>query len=105
MLHTRSLSLIALISLALPGAAFAQRATFERTFDVTDAVLNVSTTQGQVDVRGGATNRVIVRGSVSVRLGWDVPSNAAELVRAVAEHPPVTLAGRTVTVQPPTSSI
>jgi hypothetical protein len=104
MLHTRSLSLIALISLALPGAAFAQRATFERTFDVTDAVLNVSTTQGQVDVRGGATNRVIVRGSVSVRLGWDVPSNAAELVRAVAEHPPVTLDGRTVTVQPPTDA-
>jgi DUF4097 and DUF4098 domain-containing protein YvlB len=101
MLHTPSLLLVALTSLALPGAALAQRATFERTFDVTDAALNVSTTQGQVEVRGGSTSRVIVRGTVSVRLGWDVPANAVELVRAVADHPPVTLDGRTVTVEPP----
>ena len=101
MLHTSSLLFVALISLALPGAALAQRATFERTFDVTDAALTVSTTQGQVDVRGGSTSRVVVRGTVSVRLGWDVPANAAELVRAVADHPPVTLDGRTVTVEPP----
>lgn len=101
MLHTPSLLLVALTSLALPSAALAQRATFERTFDVTDAALNVSTTQGQVEVRGGATSRVVVRGTVSVRLGWDVPANAAELVRAVADHPPVTLDGRTVTVEPP----
>jgi hypothetical protein len=101
MLHTRSLLLVALTSLALPGTALAQRATFERTFDVTDAALSVSTTQGQVEVRGSSTSRVVVRGSVSVRLGWDVPANAAELVRAVADHPPVTLDGRTVTVEPP----
>ena len=104
MLHPRSLLLVALTSLSLPGAALAQRATFERAFDVTDAALNVSTTQGQVEVRGGSTSRVVVRGTVSVRLGWDVPANAVELVRAVAEHPPVTLDGRTVSVQPPSDS-
>ena len=46
MLHQRSLLLVALTSFAVPGVALAQRATFERAFDVTDAALNVSTTQG-----------------------------------------------------------
>jgi hypothetical protein len=101
MLHPPSLLLVALTSLALPGTVLAQRATFERTFDVTDAALNVSTTQGQVDVRGGSASRVVVRGTVSVRVGWDVPANAVDLVRAVADHPPVMLDGRTVTVEPP----
>jgi DUF4097 and DUF4098 domain-containing protein YvlB len=104
MLNRRSLLLTALTSLVLPVAAFAQRATFERSFDITDGVLDVRTTQGQVDVRGGTSNRIVVRGTVSVRLGWDVPANAADLVRAVAEHPPVTQEGRTVNVQPPSDA-
>ena len=99
-----SLLLAPLFALALPGAALAQRATFERTFDVSNGAVDVSTTQGAVDVRAGTGSRIVVKGSVAVRLGWDVPANAAALVRAVADHPPVAQDGQTVRVQPPTDA-
>ena len=98
----RSVLLAALLAVAVPGTALAQRANFERSFDVSAGTLDVSTSQGAVDVRAGTGSRIVVKGSVAVRIGWDVPANAAALVRAVADHPPVTQDGQTVRVQPPT---
>ena len=98
------LLLAALFALALPGTALAQRANFERSFDVSAGTLDVSTSQGAVEVRAATGSRIVVKGSVAVRLGWDVPANAAALVRAVADHPPVTQDGQTIRVQPPTDA-
>ena len=100
----QSVLLAALLAVAVPGTAVAQRANFERTFDVAAGTLDVSSSQGAVDVRAGTGSRIVVKGSVAVRIGWDVPANAAALVRAVADHPPVTQDGQIVRVQPPTDA-
>ena len=58
------------------GPAFAQRFTFERTFDVAaSSSLDVVTERGAIDVRRGSPGRIVVRGTVTVRLGVNTPSN------------------------------
>ena len=58
--------------------AAAQRLPFERAFDVPGPVdLEVSTIRGKIDVLPGEAGRVVVSGTVTVRVGWDVPAERA----------------------------
>lgn len=97
------LVLVSLIVLAAAPAA-GQRVPFERTFDVpAGGILDVQTMRGAIDVAAGPTKQVIVRGTATVRLGFNVPVNAIDLVRRVAANPPVRQEGATVFLRPPTT--
>src|SRR5215213_5103916 len=88
--------------IAVAGPAVAQRAPFERAFDVPRPVLlDVTTTQGKIEVVPGLAGRIVVAGTVTVRVGVNVPANAAELVDKVAKRPPVTQSGETIRVTLP----
>jgi hypothetical protein len=94
-------SRIGLVALALAlGAAspvFAQRVPFEQTFTVPPAArLEVTTDRGKIDVSAGEPGRIVVNGEATVRVGWTVPSDAIELARQVAAHPPASQDGATV---------
>ncbi len=85
--------------------ARAQRFPFERTFDMQGAaILDVSTMRGRIEVVSGTPGRVVVSGVATVRIAWDAPSNAVELVRRVAKHPPIEQAGTTVRLRPPSDA-
>src|SRR4030095_17031550 len=78
---------LVLVAIAAPAAA--RRVPFERTYEVgANAVLDVSTVRGRIEVTGGETDRVTVAGTATVRVGWNVPANAVEIVRRVAANPP-----------------
>lgn len=79
-----------LFSLA-PTLALAQPLTFERSLTVgASPSLDASADSGNVTVRAGAGSTIVVKGTVEVRKGWNVPSNAAELAKQVAANPPIT---------------
>jgi putative adhesin len=89
-------------SIAVAVPATAQRLPFERTIEATaSSMLDVSTIRGKIDVRGGPPGKIVVAGLVTIRVGWDVPGNAAEIMRRVAEHPPIEVDGQTVRLRPP----
>jgi Toastrack DUF4097 len=93
---------LVLVAIAAPAAA--QRVPFERTYEVgANAVLDVSTVRGRIEVTGGETDRVTVAGTATVRVGWNVPANAVEIVRRVAANPPVEQDGSTLRLRPPSS--
>jgi Toastrack DUF4097 len=95
-----ALVLAAGIGAATP--AVAQRLPFEQSFAVNEALsLDVSTIRGKIDVTAGEPGRVVITGTVTIRVGWDVPANAADLARNVAEHPPIERDGGTVRLRPP----
>ncbi len=41
---------------------------------------------------------------MTIRVGWDVPANAADLARKVVEHPPIERDGATVRLRPPSDA-
>lgn len=93
-------ALALLVATAVPAAA--QRTPFTRAFDVgRQAVLDVTTVRGKVDVVASETDRIVVEGLVTVRIGWDVPANAVELAQRVAEDPPVERDGSVVRLAVP----
>ncbi len=57
--------------------------------------------RGKIEVVAGAPGRIVVTGAATVRVAWDSPSNAVELARGVAEHPPIERDGNTVRLRPP----
>jgi hypothetical protein len=84
----------------LPAAA--QRLTFERTFDVVGpASLDVSTIRGKIDVVAGEGNRVVVSGTVTVRVGLAVPGDALAIAQRIAKTPPVDRDRDTIRLRPP----
>ena len=93
------------VMLAGAATAAAQTLPFERTFDVDGpAKLDVSTIRGKIDISAGPSSgdrRIVVSGAVTIRMGWDVPANAAALARAVADHPPIERDGSTIRLRPP----
>ena len=98
-----ALSLLPLLAFVVAVPALAQHVPFERTFSVpAAAVLDVQTERGRIEVSAGPTDQVIVRGTATVRLGFNVPANALELARQVAANPPVTQDGATIRLRPPT---
>lgn len=103
-MHFRTMLLgIVAFSVGSASPALAQRFPFERSFDVTGpSVLDVSTIRGKIEVTAGEPGRIVVRGTVTVRVDWNVPANAVELARHVADHPPIHRDGQTVKLRPPT---
>lgn len=98
-----AVTFVAVVVTAAPASA--QRFPFERSFSVTTpATLDVSTTRGKIEVVVGEPGRIVVSGTSSVRVGWSVPANAAELARNVAEHPPIQQEGNTLRLRPPSDS-
>jgi hypothetical protein len=102
-MHTHTIAVVLVAAgLAVPSLAFAQRVPFERAFDVPDAAtLEVTTVRGRITIVAGDPGRIVVAGEVTVRVGWDVPANAADLAREIAASPPVVLDGAIVRAQPP----
>jgi Toastrack DUF4097 len=97
------LVLAGVVGSAAPASA--QRVPFERAFDVSGVtVLDVSTIRGKITVSAGEPGRVIVTGDATVRVGWDVPANAAELARKVADQPPIERNGNTVQLRTPSDA-
>ena len=91
----------ALVVAAAPQAA-AQRISVERSFDApAGTTLDVSTIRGAIEVSGEPATRVVIRGTATVRVGFNVPANALELAQRVAANPPVRQDGRVVRLSPP----
>jgi Putative adhesin len=96
--------LLGIVALTVGSAspALAQRFPFEQSFDVTGpSVLDVSTIRGKIEVTAGEPGRIVVVGTAIVRVDWNVPVNAAELARHVADNPPIQRDGQTVKLRPP----
>jgi hypothetical protein len=95
-------AVVATLLLAGAAPAAAQRFPFERTFDVRAiSTLDVATIRGKIDVSAGRPDRIVVRGTVTVRPGFNVPLNAVELARKVAANPPVVQEDGVVRLRPP----
>ena len=85
-----AVAVFAAVSTIHPSLAAAQRFPFERSLQTPGPVkLDVSTLRGKIEVLAGEPGRIIVTGTVTVRIGWDVPANAVELARQVAAAPPI----------------
>ena len=85
--------------------ALAQRFPFERSFDVTGpTALDVSTIKGKIEVTVGEPGRIVVSGTATVRVDWNVPANAADLARRVADNPPIQREGQTLKLRPPSDA-
>jgi hypothetical protein len=99
-----SLLVIAILtSTAVPAAA--QRFPFERSVDVMPGTaLDVSTLGGKIDVSVGESARIQIRGTVTVRVAWNVPADASQIAQRVAEHPPVDVSAGMVRLRPPSDS-
>jgi hypothetical protein len=98
----RTLCVPALLLCAAP--AMAQRIPFERSFDTHGPVrLDVSTLAGRITVTASAADRVVVRGTATVRVAFNVPADAAELARQIAATPPIDMTGDVLRLRPPAS--
>jgi DUF4097 and DUF4098 domain-containing protein YvlB len=72
----------------------AQQVPFARTLDAGPTPhLAIETARGQVEVTGADIPAVEVTGTVVVRLGWNVPADAAALAKAAAAAPPIATTG------------
>ena len=101
-LRTTLCVLAALLIVVDVPHAFGQRFHFERSFDAPPGtVVDISTIRGAIEVSGGVGPRVAVRGTATVRLGFNVPVNAIELARKVAANPPVGQEGETIRLTQP----
>lgn len=96
------LLLAASVLLLLASPAAAQRFSFDRTLQTgTTPEVDVTTNRGQISISAGTSNQIVVHGTVTVRVAWDVPANAVELARAAAKNPVIEQAGNTVRLRPP----
>ncbi len=96
--------LMSLLAWPLPAAA--QRFPFERSVSTPAPVtVEVSTLGGKITVTNGADGRVEVRGSVTVRVAWDVPPNAVELAKRLADRPPIERSGDIIRLRPPSDPV
>jgi hypothetical protein len=92
-----------LLAAAVPSSA--QRVAFDRTYTVgTAPTLDVSTIRGTIDVSVGDADRIVVKGTATVRYGLSVPSTAYELAKRVAADPPIQQDGATLRLRPPTGA-
>ncbi len=96
-----SLAIIASVAGSV-SPALAQRFRFERSFDVTGpSVLDVSTIRGKIEVTPGEPGRIVVVGTATVRVDWNVPANAVDLARKVADNPPIEREGQALRLRSP----
>jgi hypothetical protein len=93
---------IVAMSAGTASPALAQRFLFERSFAVTGpSTLDVTTIRGTIEVAVGGPGRIVVMGTASVRVDWNVPANAIDLARTVADNPPIERDGQTVRLSSP----
>jgi DUF4097 and DUF4098 domain-containing protein YvlB len=96
-----SLAATALLFTADP--AFAQRFTFDRTVKAgASATLDVTTIRGRIAITAGEGDNIVIRGTVTVRVGINAPINALELAKQAAARPSIETEGPTVRLRPPT---
>src|SRR5262245_4665933 len=89
----------------LPATAAAQQFTFERRFPTDGAAaLDVLTERGKIDVSADTANEIVVVGTVTVRVGFNIPADAVALAQQVAQQPPVQSTGNSVRLRPPAES-
>src|SRR5262249_42544158 len=82
--------------------ATAQRFSFERSFETRSTVmLDVSTLGGKIAVSAGPAGRVVVKGTATVRVAFDVPANAAQLAKRIAASPPIERDDDVIRAHPP----
>jgi len=96
-----ALVLASLLAVASPAAA--QRFTFDRSFDAgAGSTLDITTERGKIDITTGDEAHIVIKGTVTVRVGVSVPANALALAKQLADKP-TTLeqSGKTVKVRPP----
>ena len=90
-MHPKHAVAIAGVWLVMAAPAAAQRFTFRHDLPVQPrAVVEVSTINGAVEITAGGAESVEVEGTVTVRIGLNVPANAVSLAQAVARNPPIT---------------
>ncbi len=94
-----SRALVASLFALVPASALAQPLTFERSLAVgASPTLDASTGSGSITVHAGSGSTIVVKGTVEIRRGSNVPANAAELARQLVASPPITQTGDAVTV-------
>ena len=105
-LRKRSTALAAAAALVLCSSpALAQRFTFERSLTTgANPQLDISTNRGKIAVSAGDASQVTIKGTVTVRVGLDAPTNAVELARQYADTPEVEQKGVIVRVRPPSDA-
>jgi hypothetical protein len=102
-MNIQSFVVVALSAPWLASPAFAQRVTFDRTFDVGAApTLDVSTDRGKIAVTAGQSGRIVVHGTLTVRVGLDVPADAVAIAERTSADPPVTHSGDILRLGTPT---
>jgi hypothetical protein len=80
----------------------AQRFSFEQALDAPDQVtVDVVTERGRIDVSAGEAGKVMIRGTVTVRVGLNVPLDAVAIAKRVAAKPPVQRENDTIRLRPP----
>jgi hypothetical protein len=85
--------------------ALAQRLPFERTLEVSGPVsLDVSTIRGKIEVLAGDAGRVVVSGTVTVRVGLLLPADALEIAKRIAAAPPIEQDGAVVRLRAPSDA-
>src|SRR5262245_47136020 len=97
---TGVVALAMVMTSAAPSSA--QRVAFERSYKVeASPTLDVSTIRGKIDVSVGDADQIVVRGTATVRYGFNVPATAYELAKRVAADPPIRQEGGTLRLRPP----
>ena len=92
------------LTLVTAVPSFAQRVAFERSYTVgATPTLDVTTIRGKIDVSAGAADRIVIRGTATVRWGLSSPTEAYELVKKAAANPPIQQEGDTLRLRPPSS--
>jgi len=101
--HTFRCALVFASLLAIASPAAAQRFTFDRSFDAgAGSTLDITTERGKIDITTGDEDHIVIKGTVTVRVGGNVPSNAPALAKQLADKPTtMEQSGMTVKVRPP----
>ena len=100
------LAILAALGTMLAAPAAAQRIPFEKAFAADGIVrLDVETVNGQVRVGGADSDRIVVQGTVTVKVGWNVPVNAPEIAARVAAAPPIQRAGDILMLRTPSDPV
>lgn len=92
-------TLAILAGLATPATA--QSFDFEQRLPASTDRIEITTDRGRIEIRGGAGDQVVIRGRVSVRVGFGVPADAVALARVTASAPPVTVDAGAVRLRRP----
>src|SRR5690349_2883359 len=105
-MRTQRLAAMLLITMAFASPAAAQRVNFERSFDTPTAVtLDVSTLGGRIELRTGPPGKLVIRGTATVRVAFNVPADAPELAKQIAANPPIERVGGIIWLRPPAEPV